>query len=54
MTPFYRFVYNNIDESTVSELLPGDIIGFSVIVTDSEHRQEFGKPYARRAFVEHR
>ena len=40
VTPFDRFVYNNIDESTVSEWLPGDIIGFSVDVADSEDRQE--------------
>ena len=47
VTPFDRFVYNNIDESTVSELLPGDIIGFSVDVTDPEDRQELpGKLYA--------
>ena len=36
VTPFDRFVYNSPDESVVSELSPGKIIGFAIAVADFE------------------
>lgn len=43
VTPFDYFIHNDEEESVVSELSPGKIIGFAISVTDvdtEDHRQE--------------
>lgn len=38
VTPFDHFVYNNAEESVVSELYPGKVIGFSLAVMDTDSK----------------
>ena len=41
VTPFDRFVWNSPEESLVSELYPGKIIGFAIGVVDNDLTEGF-------------
>ena len=42
VTPFDHFVWNNSEESLISELYPGKIIGFTMSIHDQDSEEDIG------------
>ena len=49
VTPFDRFIWNSPEESQVSELSPGNVIGFAININDQDADDDLGAYYLGEA-----